>query len=76
MIYILLAMQRIYQTLKNEKRASCNKSVDILQHNYYQQANISMRLHGLTQLFDDKLIAKICNPQACYQSANDKLQQA
>ena len=59
------------------KRASCTKSVDILQQTCYQQADIRMRSHGLLQLVDDKsvasceqtgckLIVKTCYPQPCY----------
>ena len=60
----------------SKKRASCNKSVDILQQTSYQQADITMRSHGLRQLVDDKsvescqqscckLIVKTCYQQAC-----------
>ena len=60
----------------SKKRASCNKSVNILQQTSYQQADIRTRSHGLRQLVDDKsvescqqscckLIVKTCYQQAC-----------
>ncbi len=41
----------------SQKRASCHKSVDILQQTCYQQADIRMRSHGLRQLVDNKSVA-------------------
>ena len=40
-----------------KKCASWNKSVDILEQTFYQQADIRMRSHGLWELVDDKSVA-------------------
>ena len=40
-----------------KKCPSCNKSVDILEQTFYQQADIRMRSHGLWELVDDKSVA-------------------
>ena len=60
----------------SQNRASCYKSVDILQQTWYQQAGIRMRLHRLPLFVDDKSVAscqqtrfklfpKTCYPHAC-----------
>ena len=41
----------------SQKRASCNKSFDILQQTCYQQADIRMRFNDLRQLVGDKSVA-------------------
>ena len=69
-------MKQNISEVHSQNRASCYKSVDILQQTCYQQAGIRMRSLGLRQLDDDKsvascqqccfkLFAKTCYPQAC-----------
>ena len=60
---LLAILKGVRCPIHSQKRASYNKSVDILQQTCYQQADIRMRSPGWRQLVDDKSVA---NPQACY----------
>ena len=52
-------MSSNYDLVHVRKRVSCNNSVDMLQQTCYQQADISMRLHGLRQFVDEQVCCKL-----------------
>ena len=56
-IFVETGTKLLRPGIHSQKCESCNKPVDILRQNCYEQADIRMRSHGLQKLVGDKSVA-------------------